>query len=278
MKIGLILNVLGNDIKQALSQAKQIGADGFQMYAGSFLPHDATQSQIQEFCNTLDDSGLIMSAICGDFGCDMYYINNRDLIELEKRTMYLSKQLGSGIVTTHIGVVPENKDSIQYESMLKVCRELAEYAKCLDGCFAIETGPEKADLLRRFLDDVACSGIGVNLDPANLVMCADDNPVEAVYTLKDYVVHTHAKDGIHLRDFDTKAHYAPRYYGVMPVSDEGNYKEVPLGCGSVDWKNYLQALSEIKYKGFLTIERECGVNPAQDVKNAVTFLDGFNVR
>lgn len=278
MKIGVFLNTFGPDPAVAAKRAKELGADGFQIYAGSYLPYDATAEQVKNFKKVIDAEGMRLSAICGDFGCGMYYTERPDLVELEKRTMMMSKELGSGIVTTHIGVVPENKDSIQYESMQKVCRELAEFAKSVDGHFAVETGPEKAELLKSFLDDIGSDGVAVNLDPANLVMCANDDPVQAVYTLRDYIVHTHAKDGIHLRDFDTKAHYSPRFYGLMPVSDEGNYKEVPLGQGGVNWAAYLQAFKDIGYDGFLTIERECGENPAKDVSEAIVFLDQFNVR
>ena len=58
--------------------------------------------------------------------------------------------------------------------------------------------------LKKFLDSLLSRGVAVNLDPANLVMVTDDDPVEAVYTLKDYIVHTHAKDGILLKKTDPK--------------------------------------------------------------------------
>lgn len=55
------------------------------------------------------------------------------------------------------------------------------------------------------------------------------------------------------------------------------FREVPLGAGSVDWNNYLQALNDIGYTGFLTIEREVGTNPEEDIRQAVNFLKGFRV-
>ena len=193
------------------------------------------------------------------------------------KLLYIAKELGTNIATTHIGVVPTDKTCAQYKSMHAVCYELAEFAKSIDGHFAVETGPEKAPLLKKFLDNLGSDGVAVNLDPANLVMCAADDPVEAVYTLKDYIVHTHAKDGIQVKPFDTKALYAPRYYGI-PKCEPGCFKEVPLGKGAVDWKRYLKALDDIGYTGYLTIERECGDEPAKDVSDAVVFLDTFNVR
>ena len=65
--------------------------------------------------------------------------------------------------------------------------------------FAIETGPELAATLKGFLDDIGTPGIGVNYDPANLVMVSGEDIVQGVYTLRDYIVHTHAKDGKRLK-------------------------------------------------------------------------------
>ena len=45
-----------------------------------------------------------------------------------------------------------------------------------------------------------------------------------------------------------------------------------FGEGDVDWDNYLKALKEIGYDGFLTIERECGEDPVSDIIKATSFL------
>ena len=258
-------------------ETARLGATGIQMYAGRFLPFDATAKDLREMLDKVQSYGLEFSAICGDFGNAMYYEEDRAMIDREKRILEMAKELGTNVVTTHIGVVPENENCWQYEKMHKVCRELADFAKSIDGHFAVETGPEKAPVLKKFLDNLGSDGVAVNLDPANLVMCAADDPVEAVYTLKDYIVHTHAKDGIQVRPFDTRSLYAPKYFDV-PEYIKGSIKEVPLGEGNVDFDNYLKALRDIGFDGYLTIEREVGEDPAKDIAKAVDFLDSYNVR
>ena len=111
----------------------------------------------------------------------------------------------------------------------------------------------------------------MNLDPANFVMVTGDDPVQAVYTLKDYIVHTHAKDGRRLRYVEPEI-----VYGVAEEEMLGSssFIELPLGEGDVDFAGYLKALEEIGYKGFLTIEREVGDDPAKDIATAVAFLKG----
>ena len=53
------------------------------------------------------------------------------------------------------------------------------------------------------------------------------------------------------------------------------FKEVPLGEGAVDFDAYLAALDDIGYKGFLTIEREVGDDPAADILTAKNHLLGI---
>ena len=278
MKIGVIADSFRTDFRTAVNEAKAIGADGLQIGWRFFYMNDMNpEHEVRELAKIMNDSGLTVSAICGDLGCSMYYNQDRNLIDKEKRILELARELGTNIVTTHIGVVPEDKNCHQYESMHKVCLELANFAKSLDGHFAVETGPEKSELLLSFLKDLGSDGVAVNLDPANLVMCAGDDPVKAVYNLRDYIVHTHAKDGIQVRPFDTKRLYAPTFFGLEKV-DWDVIQEVPLGEGNVHFDAYLAALSDIGYNGFLTIERECGDTPRRDIGAAVEFLDSFKVR
>ena len=275
MKIGVISESFRKPFPETVRAARALGADGIQADAGKAFPFEASGKELSEIRKFVEGEGLCFSAICGDFGCAMYYERDRVMIDREKRILEAAKELGTDIVTTHIGVVSDDETCRQYESMLEVCRELAEFADSLQGHFAVETGPEKAVLLKGFLDKLNSRGVAVNLDPANLVMCAGDDPVQAVYTLKDYIVHTHAKDGIQLKPFDTRRMYCPQHYGLEAIGWD-NIKETPLGEGNVPWEKYLAALKEIGYDGYLTIERECGETPENDIALAVNFLKKFN--
>ena len=274
MKIGVMSASFRKPFFEAIKIASKMGAQGIQAYmGGQDLDANATPKEIAEIRARMADEGLVFSAICGDIGCDMFYEPEkfRERIDLSKKIMDMAKELGTNIVTTHIGVVPETEDCPQFETMHKVCKELAEYADKVGGRFAVETGPESAVMLKGFLDKLNSKGVSVNLDPANLVMCAGDDPVKAVDTLKDYIVHTHAKDGLQLKKFDTRGLYCPNYYNV-PAVPWDYITEVPLGEGGVKWDEYLRALDKIGYNGFLTIERECGNTPEEDIGKAIKFL------
>ncbi len=273
--IGAIIESFRLPTLEAVKKAAELKLDGLQMYAtsGEHAPENLSGKKAKELLQYVKDSGLRFSALCGDLGHGFGDKElNPSLIEKSKRILDLSKELECDIVTTHIGVVPESPEHERYKIMQAACAELAEYADSVDAHFAIETGPETSATLKKFLDSLGSRGVGVNLDPANLVMVTGDDPVKAVHNLKDYIVHTHAKDGKML------AKGNPEYiYGIVhpvPVEFQGirYFEEVPLGTGQVDFPAYLAALDEIGYKGYLTIEREVGDTPAKDIATAADFL------
>ena len=272
--IGVLLESFRLPTEQAIVQAASIGAKGIQMYAtkGEHSPENLTGNMRRELLTRLHDNGLVFSAICGDLGHGFGDpARNPELIEKSKRILDLAKDLDCGIVTTHIGVVPADPNHPRYKIMQDACGELAEYADSLNAHFAIETGPETSEVLKGFLDTLGSRGVSVNLDPANLVMVTGDDPVQAVYRLRDYIVHTHAKDGIKLLDRDPEIIYGIR--NIEEVISEGEaFREVPLGQGNVPFPAYLAALEKIDYRGYLTIEREVGEDPVADITLAADFL------
>lgn len=270
--IGVIIDSFRVAIPEAVKKASQVGAQGIQVYAtrGEMAPENMNPAKISEFKKLVADNGLVISALCGDLGGGFTRPDeNPERIEKSKRIIYLAKELGTDIVTTHIGVVPEDENHDRFKIMQEACFELARYADSIQAHFAIETGPETSAVLKKFLDTLGSKGVGVNLDPANLVMVTGDSPVTAVHNLKDYIVHTHAKDGKQLFYKDPEI-----IYGVKkdPIVTGPSFEELPLGEGSVPWDEYLGALSEIGFNGFLTIEREVGDNPEKDIRTAVEFL------
>lgn len=270
--IGIIIDSFRTDIPTAVKKAAECGADGIQVYAtrGEMSPDELTGSKRREFLNLVKSNGLVISALCGDLGGGGFIHKelNKSRIEYSKRILDMAKELETDIVTTHIGVVPSDPTHDRYKIMQEACRELAEYADSVGAHFAVETGPETSDVLKGFLDSLDSTGVGVNLDPANLVMVTGDDPVKAVHNLKKYIVHTHAKDGKQLFFRDPEI-----IYGIKDVIVTGDsFAEVPLGEGNVPFPEYLAALEEIGYNGFLTIEREVGENPEKDIRTAVEFL------
>jgi len=107
-------------------------------------------------------------------------------------------------------------------------------------------------------------------------MIQNSDPTAAVHLLKNHIVHTHAKDGIHIKKCNPEMIYTAFAKGGIKqlTAKTGDlFKETPLGQGGINWKEYIQALRDIGYKGFLTIEREVGENPISDIASAIKFLN-----
>ena len=276
MKIGVITDCFKKSHYEGIELAAELGLEGVQIYAttGEFSPA-LTSSEKDNYKKFLKEKGLVVSALCGDMGGYGFEIeeDNAARIEKTKQIVDLAVEFGTKVVTTHIGVIPDDKNNPRFGVMLKALTECGIYAKEKDVTIAIETGPEKAKTLLAFLQSTQ-GGVGVNLDPANFVMVTGQDPVEAVYLLKDHIVHTHAKDDVMMDKSQdpTEVYHAFAIGGVDALNACKGFQEKPLGEGSVDWDRYLKALEEIGYNGFLTIERECGQTPEKDIKAAVKYL------
>ena len=247
MKIGVIPNSFRVPFKEAVILARDMGAKGLQPYVtrGEISPL-LSKDERKAILKYVRDNGLEFSAVCGDFG-SAYFSKEDNEPEIQRMISMidLAVDFDTKIITTHIGHVPADENDPAYINTVNTINKIGKYAESVGVTFATETGPEMAVVLKAILDKADTKAVKVNLDPANFVMLVGQDPVEAVYILKDYIVHTHAKDGIKL---------------------ENGFKEMPLGSGHVPFPAYLAALKDIGYDGFLTIERECGDTPADDIR------------
>ncbi|MBQ7968847.1 MAG: sugar phosphate isomerase/epimerase [Clostridia bacterium] len=273
--IGVIIDGFKTDRTTAIEHAARLGVDGIQMFAtkGVNSPENLDSGSRKTLKKQVNDAGLVFSALCGDMGMGFGDSErNPVLIQKLKKILDLANDLGTNIVTTHIGVVPDSDEHERYKTMQEACSILAEYAYKNGSYLAIETGPERSTTLLRFIESLDSKGIAINFDPANLRMVIDEDPIEAVKNLAKYIVHTHAKDGIMLN----KGNPEFIYRVVHPIPPEVKamkfFEERPLGEGAVNFTAYLQVLEEIGYKGFLTVEREAGLDPVANITQAVDFL------
>ncbi|ETT81522.1 sugar phosphate isomerase/epimerase family protein [Viridibacillus sp. FSL R5-0477] len=288
-KIGVIVDSFGLPLYEGLKKAKEIGADGVQIYAvsGEMAPENMSTSARKELRNYLTSIDLDISALCGDLGGHGFQNKQDNALKVEqsKRILDMAVELGTNIVTTHIGIIPEDPNSEIYYALQQACEELGQYAKSLDAYFAIETGPEKAVTLKQFLDSLSTNGVSVNFDPANMVMVTGDDPVTGVEILQDYIVHTHVKDGVQLKKTDPRDVYGFVGYGdgvdhrkIAEMVAAGEFfRELPLGKGDVNFDLYFKALQAVNYTGYLTIEREVKDAPEADISQAVEFVRKYKL-
>jgi len=253
LKVGVFADNLGLGVWEGIRKAAEIGADGIQIYTthGEMLPENLTPARRKELCALIAGLGLALSATCSDFGAGLVdEARNRELLPKIKANIDLAVDLGTAIITTHIGHVPEERSNAVWGVLARALNEIGAYASARGVVLATETGPEPGSTLKALLDSLDTGAIRVNFDPANFIIYGYDHR-QALNDLREYIVHTHAKD-------------ARRGKG-----------EVPLGEGDVNFPWYVGKLRGSGYQGFYTIEREAGKDPVGDVKKAIGFLRGL---
>jgi len=254
LKIGVMIESFRLGVRQGIERASELGADGFQLYVsvGEMTPEKLSKSGRREFKRFVADKGLAISALCVELGGYTDPATVDEKVERTKAMLDLGVDLDVVVHTAHIGRIADDPAAAERQTLAEALGAMGGYAAERGRCFACETGPEDTPLMHDFLASIGSAAMKVNFDPANLVMNGFD-PVRGVYELADFVVHTHAKDGLR--------------------RDDGSKQEVPLGQGQVPWERYVSALREIGYDGFFTIEREVGEDPVADIVAAKRFLE-----
>lgn len=172
-----------------------------------------------------------------------------------KRSAEFASKVGVPSITTHVGFIPENPTDPHYQPVVAALKEIAEYCAKLGLGFWFETGQETPITLLRTIHDIGTDNLGINLDPANLLMYGKANPVDALDVFGAYVRGVHAKDG----EYPTNG----RQLGV----------EKPLGEGRVNFPALLAKLKTLGFSGALTIEREIsGPQQIADIQKAKAML------
>jgi len=273
-KIGTLADWFGVGLIEGIRESERCGATGVQIYAaGDLDPRTASAAQVKQVKDTARACSQTVTALCGELGG--YGLekaeDNPEKLDYLKKVIDLGLELDCRVVTTHIGVVPKDRSVPRYAVMRDACMEIGAYA-AERGCWiAVETGPEAIDTLSAFIDDCG-PGVGVNYDPANIVMVTGVDHVEGVRIAGKRIVHTHAKDGKNLVPVNAESFYHGFAEGGLEwMQSQGVLIETPLGEGDVRWAEYLSALRDVGYDGYLTIEREVK-NGAEDIRMAVRFL------
>ena len=145
--IGVMVDSFRLPLEEGIAKAKEVGATGIQIYAtsGEMAPENLSPARRKEILDLIRSHGLVVSALCGDLGGHGFAIaeDNPERINRSKMIMDLAKDLDTKVVTTHIGVIPEDPNHPRYKILQDACEELGEYGDELGAYFAIETGPRQ---------------------------------------------------------------------------------------------------------------------------------------
>lgn len=169
----------------------------------------------------------------------------------------IAARLGLKTVTFHAGFLPHEETDPAFAKLLARIERIAGLFAGHGIDLGFETGQETADTLAAFLRHLARPNVGVNFDPANMILYDKGDPIRALQTLGPWLKQCHIKDARRTR--------VPGTWG----------DEVPVGTGEVDWPAFLRTLDGLGYRGDLGIEREAGEQRAADIRTARLHLEAL---
>jgi sugar phosphate isomerase/epimerase len=165
-------------------------------------------------------------------------------------TVAVARQLGLKLVTFHAGFLPHEATDPNFAKMLWRLAETADVFQAAHIAVGLETGQETAPVLVQLLQKLKRPNVGVNFDPANMILYDKGDPIAALRVLGPWIRQVHVKDARRTK--------VPGTWG----------EEVAVGTGEVDWPAFFAALRELNYTGDFVIEREAGSQRVADIRTA----------
>jgi sugar phosphate isomerase/epimerase len=251
--------------EQLVQQLKEIGLTQLQL---ALDPMREQPAQWGNFADQARRAGLTL--VSGMFGCvgedyssmesirrtggivpdatwDQNWLNIQQSAELAAR-------MNLKLVSFHAGFLPHDPKDPNYVKLLNRLRQVADLFAGKGIHLALETGQETAETLRAFLEELGRPSVGVNFDPANMILYDKGDPISALRVLSPFLKQCHIKDA---RRTTTKGKWG---------------EEVVPGTGQVAWLEFFQILQERRFDGYCAIEREAGQQRLQDIKAAIQYL------
>jgi xylose isomerase domain protein TIM barrel len=269
MRVGILVNLHADmDLKEKFGELKEMGVESCQLVCWDrSLLNEETAAVVRE---AVREKGIEITAFwCGWEGPKVwnFYEGQETLglvpqafrfrrLEMLLEGSDFARLLGVDNLVTHVGYMPENPYDPNYHSVIACLKELALRCKNNGQNFLFETGQETPVTLKRAIQDIGTGNVGINLDPANLLMYGKGNPVDSLDVFGEYVMGIHGKDGCY------------------PTNGYELGEEKPLGQGKVNYPAFIRKLKEIGYDGDITIEREIsGEEQKKDILMAKQMLE-----
>ena len=203
-------------------------------------------------CAGEDYATLESIRLTGGLAPDATWEQNRKNI---KDTVDLAAKMGLKLVTFHAGFIPHKETDPNYAKMLNRLGEAAGLFAAANMALGLETGQETAPALAALLQKLRRPNLGVNFDPANMILYDQGDPIEALRVLAPWIRQVHVKDATRAK--------VPGTWG----------EETVVGAGEVDWRAFFATLRQLKFEGDIVIEREGGTRRVPDIISARAVVE-----
>jgi sugar phosphate isomerase/epimerase len=224
-------------VRDQVYEAARLGARGLVLEViGDLAPHRLSATGRRELRHLLRTVELALVAISLPTRRPFDTTDQLDdRIRRADAGFALAYELGTSLVLVRAGALPQTDDASRREIFTGALAELGGRAEHRGVRLAVETGSESGKELNSFLDALGIPSLAVSIDPASGLQ-ANTDPVASVRELAAWVTHAYAGDAT---GSGSAAGINPRGFGYPG--------------GALDWAEYLGALEEVGYHGFLTI-------------------------
>jgi len=253
LRIGIVLSNLRQPFKDALHTAARLGAEAVEIDAREQLtPSQLTQTALRQIKKLLDDLNLRVCAVSFRTRRGYGHLEGLDRrIDATKAAMQMAYSLGASVVINQVGAIPA-EEGPEWDRLCSSLADLGRYGQRVGALLAADTGAESGPELARLINSLPEGSLGVNFNPANLVMNSY-SVEEAAAELGSHVLHVHACDA------------------VRDLARRGGF-EVEIGRGSVDFAAMFGKLEERGYKGYITVKRDAAANPVAELGQGIAYI------
>jgi sugar phosphate isomerase/epimerase len=236
-------------LRRSLEEAQRLGVTAVELaIQGDLSPQALSESGRREVRHLLRSYNLDLSAVFCPLRRGLNEAENQEQrIDHVRQVMALAFDLGPRLVIVQAGRMPEKPEDPSYPLMRDALEALGRHGDRTGSRLALDTGLESAAVLMQFLDGIDAGSLGVNYNPANLLVSGHD-PYAAARTSRGRILHADAHDARRVSPNKTAT--------------------VPVGHGDIDWMALLATLEEIEYHGALNV---LGADVAE-IAGGVKFL------
>ena len=249
-------------LEEVTSLALDCGYEAICMRA-SQVGIQSTESEMNRACEVLQDRGLPVSMLTGDF--DVVYNNDRGPSCLRNITPYL--ELARRLNAPLIRVALKKEEDIA-AAQIAADEALAYGIRLVHQCHTRSLF-ETVDGIEQTLKRIDHSNFGLIYEPANLETCGQAYGPEVIERLGPWIVNVYLQNQI-LRTngqltLDTWCR-GPVSFDLIPIHE----------AGGIDFASVFEGLRRIDYTGTVTVHQSAqeGRSPHQTARATADFLRG----
>jgi len=239
-------------IEEAIDVAIKTGYEAVELYsdgwAGRHVPSSMSRESARELKRKLDDAGLSCCAISTYVGGNGFNVINEDEIQKQMDDCKKYIAIAHALECPSLRAMPGSKKSNEMARSANLLERFANLDEDINLLVEIHFGGliETAEDAVRYLEPLEGDNVGVIYDPGNMAVNGAEFGADDVRRLGKRLLHAHIKD---------MAEVSKNTPGSFEYGGRA-FAWVPMGRGKVKYKEIFDAMAEMQYGGYLSIECE----------------------